>query len=933
MTVQAPMNYSKYSWFSNDSTIVPSGTATTQVSMQGLAIGNYALGVRIFDSIGCAAISDTVVVNRYVQPMIQDSIVPVSCFGDSTGSILVTPLTGPMSWSWSNGDSTSANFGLPTGLYTLVFTDEHGCSDTTSMNVIEPAPLALTFSSPITQPVSCFGGADGSIVPIVTGGNGGYQYSWSGTQFGSTSDTLSGLNAGTYVLNVLDAKGCFISDTHVVVEPAILSATVDSTWNASCYQANDGWISVNVAGGNGGYLMNWINSLGQSVGSNDTVTNLLAGIYQFIVTDLKGCTDSVVQVVTEPQVLDLSTVSSVFVGGNNIRCFGDSSGVITTTTVGGTLPYQWQWSNGSVADNIDSLIAGTYSVVVTDLRGCQDSATVVLSEPTELLGSAVVQDVLCHDDQSGSVVVTTSGAVAPYWLDWATTGVDSGMTRITLVLDLRSAASINSPSVGIVGTVNNVPMVTYHNDSIYYLTIERQLGTNLYYRFYNGAAVESVPPSCGVNPPGLTDLHRTLVVGPNDTTLNRVCFASCVDCDGQVTGARSEVLVGGSTTISSQGSGVITLTIFDANGCSVTINDTIVQPDVINIQLDTIVDVSCPQAGDGSIQLTTIGGIMPYAFDWSNGDTIEDLLTVNEGTYTISVTDFNGCVDTATFEIMAPMPYNFEEICMMTVDSLTGKNQVVWNKTPGQRTMEYQIFKETNVAGQYAQIGTVPYLNMSVFTDVNSVPQQQPDRYKIIAVDSCGNPSDTSDLHRTIHLQSNFGSGGEVNLSWTDYEGRSVQTYDIFRWVSSGNLVQIGSVSGATTTFSDLNPPVAPNVYYNVRAVFAGGACAPAAGKTSSYESARSNILDQTGIGMPDLPWKGLARMFPNPTNSMVRIEVPESGFVVRVTNMLGQLIHETSVQESSVVLDLGHVAAGMYQVELYRDGQVMSIDKLHVVH
>ena len=101
---------------------------------------------------------------------------------------------------------------------------------------------------------------------------------------------------------------------------------------------------------------------------------------------------------------------------------------------------------------------------------------------------------------------------------------------------------------------------------------------------------------------------------------------------------------------------------------------------------------------------------------------------------------------------------------MMTVDSLTGKNQVVWNKTPGQRTMEYQIFKETNVAGQYAQIGTVPYLNMSVFTDVNSVPQQQPDRYKIIAVDSCGNPSDTSDLHRTIHLQSNFGSGGEVNL-------------------------------------------------------------------------------------------------------------------------------------------------------------------------
>jgi hypothetical protein len=933
VTVQAPMNYSKYSWFGNDSTIVPSGTTTTLVSMQGLAIGNYALGVRIFDSIGCAAISDTVVVNRYVQPMIQDSITPVACFGDSTGSIVVTPLTGPMSWNWSNGDSTSANLGLPTGLYTLVFTDEHGCSDTTSMNVIEPAPLGLAFSSPSTQPVSCFGGTDGSIVPTVTGGNGGYLYSWTGTQFSSSSDTLSGLSAGTYVLNVTDAKGCFISDTHLVVQPAILNATVDSAWNASCFQANDGWISVNIAGGNGGYLMNWINSQGQSVGTNDTVTNLIAGTYQFIVTDLKGCTDSLVHVVAEPQLLDISTVSSVFVGGNNIRCFSDSSGAIATSTVGGTLPYQWQWSNGIVADNIDSLIAGSYSIVVTDLRGCQDSATVVLSEPTELLGSAVVQDVLCHDDQSGSFVVATTGAIAPYWLDWTTTGVDSGMTRVTLVLDLRSATTINSPSVGIVGTSSNIPMVTYHNDSIYYLTIERQLGTTLYYRFYNGASPELVPTSCGVNPPGLTDLHRTLVVGSNDTTLNRVCFASCVDCDGQVTGARSEVLVGGSTTISSQGAGVITLTIVDANGCSVTINDTIVQPDVISIQLDTIVDVSCPQAGDGSIQLTTIGGIIPYAFDWSNGDTIEDLLTVNEGTYTITVTDFNGCVDTASYEIMAPMPYNFEEVCMLTVDSLTGKNQVVWNKTSGKQTMEYHIFKETNVAGQYAQIGTVPYLNMSVFTDVNSVPQQQPDRYKIAVVDSCGNVSDTSDLHRTIHLQSSFGSSGEVNLSWTQYEGRAVQTYEIYRWISAGNLVQIGSVSGASNTFSDLNPPVAPIVNYNVRAIFSGDVCAPAVGKTSSYESARSNILDQTGIGMPDLPWKGLARMFPNPTNAVVRIEVPEAGFVIRITNLLGQVIHQVMVQEQAINIDLAHVAAGMYQVELYREGQVMSIDKLHVVH
>jgi predicted ATPase len=84
---------------------------------------------------------------------------------------------------------------------------------------------------------------------------------------------------------------------------------------------------------------------------------------------------------------------------------------------------------------------------------------------------------------------------------------------------------------------------------------------------------------------------------------------------------------------------------------------------------------------------------------------------------------------------------------------------------------------------------------------------------------------------------------------------------------------------------------------------------------------------------MPDMPWKGLARMYPNPTTSVVRIEVPEAGFTVRVTNLIGQLISEVSAQEAELVLDLSHVAAGMYQVELFREGQVMSIDKLHVLH
>jgi len=933
VTVQAPTSYDAYTWF-GDTALTPNNSSTTLVSVQGLGIGQYRLGVRIVDSIGCAAISDTLKINRFVQPTISSVVVPVSCYGDSTGSITVSSAAGIYSYDWSNGDSTAVTSGLWAGSYSVIYTDVHGCSDTSSILVGQPNPLTLNFSNANTQPVSCFGGSNGSIWPTVLGGNGAYQYSWSGPSgFTSTASNLANRVSGSYILSVVDLKGCSIQDTHFVSQPALLDATLDSAANVKCFQTPTGWIAVDVAGGNGGNVMNWKNATGQVIASGDSIFGLLAGSYRFVVTDVKGCKDSLMHVITQPQLLDLTTSKTQFAGGVNIRCFGDNSGAISTNTVGGTLPYQWLWSNASTTSGIDSLVSGTYSVTVTDAKGCMDSAVVVLTQPSALLVNATATDVLCNNDQTGNVAVSTSGSISPYWLDWSTTGVDSSMSRITLSLDLRGAATIVTPTVAVVGVSNNIPMMSYNGDSIYYVTIERKPGTPIYYRFYNGSTPELVPVSCGVNPPGLTDLHRVYTSGINDTTLNAVCFASCVNCFGQQAGARSKALISSNVTISNQGSGIVSWSVVDANGCLVSGQDTINQPLPISIQLDTIIDVSCPQAGDGSIFITVSGGKTPFDFDWSNGDTIEDVLNENEGTYQLMITDYNGCIDSAQYIIGAPQPFNFEEICMMTVDSLTGKNQVVWNKTPGKRTMEYQIFKETNVAGQYNQIGTVPYLSMSVFTDVNSTPQQQPDRYKIAVVDSCGNVSDTSDLHRTIHLQSSFGSGGEVNLAWTAYEGRTVQTYDIYRWVSAGNLVQIGSVSGATNTFSDLNPPVAPNVYYNVRAIFSGDACAPAAGKTSGYETARSNILDQTGIGTPDMPWKGLVSIYPNPTNGQVFVIAPELGYTYKVTNMLGQVVAQKKVMDQETVIDLSLMSAGMYQIEMYLDGQIMAIDKIHVIH
>jgi hypothetical protein len=316
-----------------------------------------------------------------------------------------------------------------------------------------------------------------------------------------------------------------------------------------------------------------------------------------------------------------------------------------------------------------------------------------------------------------------------------------------------------------------------------------------------------------------------------------------------------------------------------------------------------------------SVEIT--GGTTPYTLLWNNGTSNDTLTNIPTGNYWVNVQDANGCSDSLFFTLTAPEPFDFEDICVLSVDSATGKNLVVWNKTPNQRTLEYRILKE-NSQGQFVQIGNQPYLNLSLFTDQSSNPQAQPDRYKIALVDSCGNLSDTSEFHRTIHLQSNLGSSGEVNLSWTAYQGKPVQSYEIWRWITSGNLVQIATVAASVNSYTDLNPPVASNVYYVINAIFSS-TCSPTSGKNNAFDISKSNILNQTGIGIREDDLAKNIKLYPNPTNGSFQIEfIGNSEFEkLRVYDNLGRLIYQTSVRNQPTVIDLNHEPSGTYRVEL----------------
>ncbi len=208
-----------------------------------------------------------------------------------------------------------------------------------------------------------------------------------------------------------------------------------------------------------------------------------------------------------------------------------------------------------------------------------------------------------------------------------------------------------------------------------------------------------------------------------------------------------------------------------------------------------------------------------YSFLWNTGDTDSVLTAENDAKFSASVTDETyGCRGVSEpFEVTVQKPFNNEEICIVTVDPESGKNMIVYSKTPDKGTRAYIIWKETNVAYVYEPIGAVPYNEPNLYIDYGSNPSTQADRYRISVLDVCDNQSLKSAPHKTMHLTVNAGGGGlnANNLIWDHYEGFPFGTYTIYRGPSPGQLDSIHSIQSSLTSWTDDNPPQG-DLYYRI---------------------------------------------------------------------------------------------------------------------
>ena len=566
----------------------------------GLCPGNYQVSVT--DANDCEQII-IITITQPDQIVLSEVNTDISCFGvcDGTGTVTVdSGGTGAFTYDWAGAGNTptaASNTGLCVGTHTVTVTDGNGCTETIDVVITEPAQIVL---SEVNTDITCFGACDGTgTVSVNAGGTPTFTYDWGGAGNTPTASSNTGLCAATHTVTVTDGNGCTETIDVEITEPAQIVLSEVHT-DMTCSGVCDGTGTVTVdAGGTGAFTYDW-------GGAGDTPTaasntGLCAGTHTVTVTDANGCTETIDVVITEPAAIVATEINV------DISCFGLCDGSVDATTSGGTGALTYSWDSGETTEDITGLCAGDYTLTVTDANGCTETVTATITEPADITVNVSGTGTSCGNCD-GTAAVTYSGGTGALTVDWPTV-----------------------PS-----TADNVTNLCAGS---YDVTITDA----------NGCTATETQSISDAGGPTIT----------LDGSTNVSCFGVCDGTiDVTVTGGSAPLSYSwdnGETTedISGLCAGDYCLTVTDNNGCTAIQCITITEPtDITATEIHT--DVSCFGVCDGTIDATTAGGTGTLVYAWDNGQSTEDLTGLCAGTYTLTITDDNGCTETVAATITEP---------------------------------------------------------------------------------------------------------------------------------------------------------------------------------------------------------------------------------------------------------------------------------------
>ncbi len=793
------------------------GTETnTTGQFNNLSAGNYSIS--ILDENNCETTVQVVISEPTALVSNIGAQQNVNCFGENNGSVTINSSggTGTISVDLNGnvltGNSVTFN-NLSAGTYPIIVTDENNCQVTSSVEITQNSEVQLSITN--AQNINCNGEGNGQIEVQANGGIGNFTYFLNGVNQGS-NNVFTNLSGGSYLIEITDGVGCDDEMTVEITEPAILNAQLAQQTNLNCFGENNGTATVSATGGTG--VIQY--TLGNTTNTTGEFNNLPAGIYQVMILDENNCSEMVDFEIFQPTEVQVQVLQNVAVD-----CFGNNTGSLEISANGGV--ENFEFSNGTETNTtgiFNDLIAGNYTISVTDGNNCQTTIQSTISQPAELLTNILTQqDVNCFGGNSGLISLEANGGIGNITFtlngntnstgefpnlgagNYAIQVLDENNCETTVNLQINEPSELNI----VLENVNQASCAG--QEGAIEVSANGGVGN---YEFSAGSTTNTTGIfngiSGGVYLVQVTDGNgctASLEVDINEpNSLNgSVSQSQNVNCFGGNNGSVQVNAAGGVGTLTfSLGNETNTTGVFenltagnysiiieDENNCSSTIEVMIAQPDELEISLSNLTEVNCYEGSDGVVNLSSNGGTGTVQFTLGNETNTTGIFeNLAVGTFNFTIEDENGCTDEMEISITSPTQISTTVVNNQTITCAGEANGMIEIlAVGGTNNFEYSFGNETNTTGIFSGIsaGTFSFFatdgNGCVEEISYTFDEPQTIEFENIetqSVDCNGN------ANGMIQLDANGGTGdltftlGNETNSTGVFENLSEGTYEVF---------------------------------------------------------------------------------------------------------------------------------------------------------
>ena len=563
---------------------------------------------------------------------------------------------------------------------------------------------------------------------------------------------------------------------------------------------------------------------------------------------------------------------------------GENDGEANATITGGTPGYSVYWSNGLSTEDITELYPGMYFITVVDDNGCEASKPAAIAS-TGVALLATSTNVICHDGTDGAIdldITAPAGIASIKWSNGATT---------------EDISNLKAGAYEVMVTANDgcISTASFEVGGPEMISLE----------------ASTVNAGCGAS-----DGSATCLISGGSAPYDIQWYKTST---GATVGTNSQ-------TLDNVSAGAYHAVITDSQGCSVVHHTAVNNESSPDVSFIMLTPAGC--FDDGAIDIDVNSDSPIAGISWNSGQTTEDITGLSTGTYSVEVMDENGCVGVGLTDLPAALPA-MNPLCLVTVDTLSNTNLLVWEKPVTTEISHFNIYRETSVAGVFQFIDSVLYDSESVFNDLVASPSIRSWRYRLSAVNMCGQESDLSEFHKTIHLAINLDLGGEINISWDDYEGFPVGSYDLYRHTNATGWELIQQMPSNLFTYQD-TPPTAAGLDYMI-SVEPPSTCTSTLNKAQDHNSSRSNKTAngmQLPLNIETNPGDDFMSIFPNPSTGVFTLQVnPETAdsYQVIITDIRGQVVMQFSCNTPSTTIDLADFSDGIYNLQLLANDSVIN--------